>query len=252
RQTAKRLREVSGYLHSLIAAIEDIIFELDGNLVFRNVWVRDESLLFMPKSRFLGNTIQEVFGDQAGLFVQTVEKSIAEETEVTVEYQHLDPTIHKWYRAKVVPVEKSDDLSEYRLALIIQDITDRVKYLEELKSEKTKLEWYNSLYDFSAELGKIASWEYDVKKETTVGTQQLYEIVGRNLEEESEKDATFMFLNDADKTKLADGIIAAVQEKKPYDLEMSLTTVNGKQKWVRSIGMPIVEKGKTTKIRGLM
>jgi len=248
----KRLRELSGYLHSMIAAIEDIIFELDGNLVFRNVWVRDEALLFMPKSHFIGKTIQEAFGDQAELFVQTVEKSMTEGTEVSVEYQHLDPAIHKWYRAKAVPVEKSDDLGEYRLALIVQDITDRVKYLEELKTEKTKLEWYNSLYDFSAELGKIASWEYDVEKETTVGTQQLYEIVGRNPEEESGKDAAFMFLNDADKTKLAEGINAAIEEKKPYDLEMSLTTVNGKQKWVRTIGMPIVEKGKTTKIRGLM
>jgi len=38
-----------------------------------------------------------------------------------------------------------------------------------LKAEKNKLEWYNSLCDFSAELGKISSWEYDVEKATTTG-----------------------------------------------------------------------------------
>src|SRR5690606_9428015 len=71
-------------------------------------------------------------------------------------------------------------------------------------------------------------------------------------EAESEKSTAFMYLDDADKVKLADGITAAIQEKKPYDLEMSLTTVDGTRKWIRSIGMPIVENRKTTKIRGLM
>src|SRR5690606_27720529 len=252
QQAEKRLRELSGYLNSMIAAIEDIIFELDGNLVFCNVWVRDESLLFMPKSQFLGKTVQEVFGDQAGLFVQTAEKAIHEGTEISIEYQHLDPSVNKWYRAKAVPVEKNEDPGEYRMVLIVQDITERVKYLEDLKAEKTKLEWYNSLYDFSAELGKIASWEYDVEKETTVGTQQLYQIVGRDPEKESDKNTAFMFLDDTDKLRLADGIAAAIQEKKPYDLEMRIRTVNKIWKWVRSIGMPIIENGKTTKIRGLM
>ncbi|MFB2119057.1 ATP-binding protein [Parapedobacter sp. 2B3] len=252
RQTEKRLRELSGYLHAMIAAIEDIIFELDGNLVFRNVWVRDESLLFMPRAQFLGQTIQEVFGDQADLFRGPVEKAMREGKEAAIEYQHIDASVNKWYRAKAVPVEKSEDPSEYRLALIVQDITDRVRYLAELKEEKAKLEWYNALYDFSAELGKIASWEYDIKKETTVGTKQLYLIVERDPEDESDKDAAFMFLDDADKLKLASGIQRAVETDKPYDLELSITTARGNRKWIRTIGMPITENGETTKIRGLM
>ncbi len=252
RQTEKRLRELSGYLQAMITAIEDIIFELDGNFVFHNVWVRDESLLFMPKSNFLGKTIQEAFGNQADLFRQPVEKAMREGGEASIEYQHIDPSVNKWYRAKAVPVEKSEDPSEYRIALIVQDITDRVKYLEDLKEEKAKLEWYNALYDFSAELGKIASWEYDIKKETTVGTAQLYLIVERDPEDESDKNAAFMFLNDADKSKLATGIQEAIETGRPYDLELSITTARGTRKWIRTIGMPIIENGVTTKIRGLM
>lgn len=252
RQTEKRLRELSGYLHAMIAAIEDIIFELDGNLVFRNVWVRDESLLFMPKARFLGKTIQEVFGDQADLFRGPVEQAMREGKEAAIEYQHIDESVNKWYRAKAVPVEKSEDPDEYRLALIVQDITDRVRYLADLNEEKAKLEWYNALYDFSAELGKIASWEYDIKKETTVGTKQLYLIVERDPEDESDKDAAFMFLDDADKAKLASGIQQAVETGNPYDLELSITTARGNRKWIRTIGTPITENGETTKLRGLM
>src|SRR5690606_11955544 len=122
QKTEKRLREVSGYLHSLIAAIEDIIFELDGNFVFLNVWAKDESLLFMPKSQFLGKTIREAFGDQADRFVQIVERAIREGAEASTEYHHLDSSVEKWYRAKAVPVEEHEDPSEYRMVLIVQDI----------------------------------------------------------------------------------------------------------------------------------
>src|SRR5690606_39578587 len=59
--------------------IEDIIFEIDGNQVFKNVWISDESLLFMPKEHFLGKTIADAFGiELAPLFTKPVARRSAE------------------------------------------------------------------------------------------------------------------------------------------------------------------------------
>lgn len=252
QQAEKRQRELSAYLHSMISVIEDIIFELDGNQVFRNVWIKDESLLFMPKAQLLGKTIQEVFGEQAPLFSRPVEEAILTGKETAIEYRHIDPAVDRWYRAKAVPVEKSDDPEEYRLALIIQDITERVKYLEALQQEKEKLAWYNSLYDFSNSLGKIASWEYDVATKQIIGTKQLYLIVERDPEDVSAEQAAYEFLDDPSKERLQQGIQQAIEQKTPYDVELGMVTPKGNRKWVRSIGMPVIDEGTVTKVRGVM
>src|SRR5690606_5887232 len=73
--------------HSVIAAIEDITFELGGPHVFRNVWVRYESLLFMSKSNFPGKTVQWANRPrgirQSGAVVsKAVEKAISEGTRL--------------------------------------------------------------------------------------------------------------------------------------------------------------------------
>lgn len=43
-----KLREQATHLQSLITSLEDIVFEIDANQLFKNVWVSDDALLFMP------------------------------------------------------------------------------------------------------------------------------------------------------------------------------------------------------------
>ena len=252
QRSETRQRELSTYLQSMISVIEDIIFELDGNQVFRNVWVRDESLLFMPKNELLGKSIQQVFGDRAPMFQKPVEEAIRTGKEGVVEYRHMDPAMDRWYRAKAVAVEANDDPKAFRLALIVQEITERVRYLDELKREKEKLEWYNKLYDFSSELGKIAGWEYDVGTGETRGTDQLYLIVDRAPEPVSDEESAYAFLDMPERDTLEKHIKQAVKARKPYDIKMPISTATGKKKWVRVIGIPIVEEGRVTKIRGIL
>lgn len=252
KEAEKRQRELSTYLHSLITFIEDIIFEIDGNQVFRNVWVRDEALLFMPKEEFMGKTIGEVFGEVAPQFTEPVEEAIQTGEETEFNYRHIDPSVDKWYRTKVVPVEKNPDPKEYRLAIIIQDITARTKYVEELKKEKEKLEWYNALYDLSSELGKLGAWDYDVETGMTVGTRQMYLIGEIDPDFEMDRETMFSFFNEESRKKLQQYMNEAIEHKEPYDDEFVITTGKGNKKWIRSVGVPVVENKQVVKLRGII
>ena len=64
------------HLQVLLTALDDIIFEIDGNLTFKNVWARDESILYMPKEQFLGKKVTEVMSEQAPIFAKAIKETV--------------------------------------------------------------------------------------------------------------------------------------------------------------------------------
>ncbi|MBC9794899.1 PAS domain-containing protein [Sinomicrobium weinanense] len=247
-----RKEELNNHLQSLITSLEDIVLEIDGNMVFRNVWVKDEKMLFMPREKFLGKPLPEVFGSQAPFFVKHIGKVIKTGKPSAFEYKHINPAIDKWYKAKVTPVNKAKQPGAYKMAIIIQDITQRTKYIEALKTEKEKLERTNLLFDFSQELSKIGGWEINIKTGKMFWTKQTHiilEISPEELEKISHKQLLDLF------EKRGAGLLKkksreAVAKKNPYDVVSPISTPEGHTKWIRSIGIPIVRNNKVVTLRG--
>ncbi|MCB0697734.1 MAG: hypothetical protein KDC07_10240, partial [Chitinophagaceae bacterium] len=96
-----RQQELNNHLNELLKSVDDIIFEINARKVFLDVWVRDESLLFMPKERFLGKTVREVMGPLADQMDALVDKVIASGETAEVDYAHIDPSIGLRFNAKV-------------------------------------------------------------------------------------------------------------------------------------------------------
>src|ERR1700743_2853905 len=93
--------ELAAHLQSLITSLEDIVFEIDGNHVFKNVWVQDESMLFMPKKAFLGKKVGDVMGPMAALFTGALNEVMETGETREIVYQHLDPTVEQWFKVKI-------------------------------------------------------------------------------------------------------------------------------------------------------
>lgn len=143
-QSDEKLRELAAHLQSLITSLEDIVFEIDGNHIFKNVWVSDKSVLFMPKEAFLGKTIAEVMGAQSATFTGPVNEAIRTGLVQEVIYQHLDANINEWFKARIKPVVKSPEPENYILVLSIQDITAQKLADFALKEAKEQLELSNA------------------------------------------------------------------------------------------------------------
>lgn len=136
KQAESRDIELNTHLQALITSLEDIVFEIDGNQVFRKVWVYDESILFIPKEEFLGKKIGDVMGPLAEMFSDIVGEVIRTGETREIVYKHMDDTVDQWFRASIRPVIRAIDPADQILVLSIQDITQKKK--DELDLIKAK------------------------------------------------------------------------------------------------------------------
>lgn len=247
-------RELFGRMNTMMTLIEDIVFEIDGNKIFKNVWVADESRLFMPKARFLGRSIADAFGKElAPIFTDPVDRAIRTSKRVIFEYRHTDPAIEEWYRLKVIPIEQRSRPEDQRLAITIQEITKEVQRNRMLKETQAGLEQSNELLNISEQLSHTGGWEYNLITGEVSWTKQMYMILG------VPKDADFSAFN----TNLhlfpgpdRDVVIQALERCKvdhlPYTMEVRIATPQQETKWVRVRAVPVVENNQVVSLRGAL
>jgi PAS domain S-box-containing protein len=127
---------------------------------------------------------------------------------------------------------------------IIRDTTDQKKALEELKLKDTLLEKTN-------QMAKVGGWEFDVETKRGTWTDEVARI--HDLDQNLPTDVALgiSFYHDKYRKMIETAIDEAVTKQKPYDLELEMTTKNYTPKWVRTMGVPIIENGKVVKVRGI-
>ncbi len=253
RNAEKRQQELNVFLESLIASIDDIVFEIDGNKRFRNVWVKDEKSLFVPKTEIIDKTIQEVLGSFGALLSAPVDKAIQYNETAEFEYQHIDSSIDRWYAAKVTPIRTDIQKENYRLALIIHDTTNKVKQERALKETRELLERTNQILESSQELSNTGGWEYDIVNGKVFWTQQMYAIYGVPQDYDSSSlESNLVFYSDEYQTKIIHTLQRSFEHQQPYTVEAEIKTGSGQSKWVRLFGTPSVSNGNVIAMHGAL
>ncbi|MCC5920804.1 MAG: PAS domain S-box protein [Cyclobacteriaceae bacterium] len=126
-----------------------------------------------------------------------------------------------------------------------QNITERKNAEEELT--KTK--------DFLLQTGQVAKvggWEYDVLKDRLTWTQVTYDIHEISYDySPSLKTGIEFYKKNHSRQRITDAFTIALKKGVPYDLELEIITSLGNEKWIRTIGEPLIEKGSCVKILGI-
>ncbi len=245
-------QDLAIHLQSLITALEDIVFEIDGNQIFKNVWVHDESILFMPKAAFLGKKVGDVMGPMAGLFTGPIDKVIKTGEAQEVVYKHLDPSIDQWFKVKMRPVVKSPDPEKCILVLSIQNITQQKQAELILHETKERLQLSNQLLDVSQELSQTAGWELNVLTGEVFWTRQAFLIFDEQVDFNPSLANTRDFFEEKDKKIIDKNIEEAIYHNQSFDIETRITTAKGARKWVRTIGSPVLINGQVATLRGAL
>jgi two-component system cell cycle sensor histidine kinase/response regulator CckA len=118
---------------SLIASIDEIVFEFDGSGRYLNIWTADNSLLVLPKEELIGRTVTEVLGNEIGHpFIDMFQKVLDTQKPESIEYP-LDVVGGKrWFRGHVSPV-RSHNGTYGTVRMQARDITEQKKEEEERK-----------------------------------------------------------------------------------------------------------------------
>ncbi|PUZ30188.1 PAS domain S-box-containing protein [Chitinophaga costaii] len=252
KQAEGRQTELTTHLQALITSLEDIVFEIDGNQVFKNVWVYDDRMLYMPRQAFLGKRIQDVMGPQGTMFSNIVSEVVRTGEARELVYKHLDPAINQWYKVRIKPVVKALDPANYVMVLSIQDITSQKLAEFSLQDTKNRLELSNQLLDVSQELSGTGGWELDLRTGQVFWTRQTYLIYDLPDTFIPTMVNSLQFYDAENQAKIELYGAAAVKEKIPYDIELQITSAKNVKKWVRSIGVPVVKDGEVVRISGAL
>lgn len=152
---------------------------------------------------------------------------------------------HKWVHSKGIPIIENGVC--VRMYGVLQDITDRVKMMNELTRKETLLEQ-------TGEIGIIGGWEHDLIAQRITWTNIMYEI----LETTSDEYDCNNFFHDvktiftARSVELFNTTVTQMREdKQPFEMEVEAVSFKGNKKWLLIRGIPLLENGKIVRLLGV-
>ncbi len=155
--------------------------------------------------------------------------------------RHKDGAYRIWMFNNVLQKNANDD--DYVIGNAI-DITERHHLEEDLKRTKEMLEETNKV-------ARVGGWEVDVAKSKIFWTDVTKQIHGVAPDFEPDMVEGINFYKEGDsRDKIAKAIELALSECRPFDLELQIITLQGKELWVRVLGNADFENGKCKRLYG--
>lgn len=134
----------------------------------------------------------------------------------------------------------------YQYLSIRYDITQK----KELQEKLTKT---HSLLETIHQTAKIGNWEYDVhsgKMHWNEVTKKIYEVSSNY--EPSLKETFEFFKLGYSRNRMTEVFMECIQKGISFDEELEILTAQKKEKWVRIVGIPLVEHEKVVKLFGTL
>ncbi|MCB0417273.1 MAG: PAS domain-containing protein [Bdellovibrionales bacterium] len=114
--------ELEARLQSIVSGSSDLFFVLSREGVHLDYHIRDESILFIPPSEFMGKSVLETLPAEMAIpYQKAIEQSLDEKRTVAFEYPLPIGGDTKHFEARIHPMDAE------RVCVIIRDITSRIK-----------------------------------------------------------------------------------------------------------------------------
>jgi len=146
---------------------------------------------------------------------------------------------------KEVPV-----IPEERVKIAMEFLLNMTNLISELGFQKKELIEHQDLIKEMGKVAKIGGWEFDAKTGKGTWTEETCKIHDLDPKNETNVEIGISFYKPISRKKIEIAIQEAITLQKPYSLELELVTANGIEKWVQTMGQPIIENGEVVKVRG--
>lgn len=130
-----------------------------------------------------------------------------------------------------------------RTHCVLTDMTEQARARRALEERETLLREIG-------EIAQVGGWSLDIVSGQLSITDEVMHIYGAEPGQLSSLDLALDRLDDEGRQRVLDAISRAVTHGTRYDLELSITTWNGQSKWVRALGVPVMEDGHVVRLRG--
>nr|WP_244510259.1 PAS domain-containing protein [Natronobacterium texcoconense] len=181
---------------------------------------------------------------------RAIERAIEDGDPYDLELRVLgDDRETRWVRAIGEPIgsghdtDRYDDTEAVVIRGSIQDITDQ-------KERERELERTQALLEQSQRVANVGGWELDVDERHVEWTDETARIYGLEPGIDGTLELGLEYYHPEDRPELEQAVERAIEDGDPYDLELRFIRDDGEQRWVRTIGEPVVDDGEIVAVRG--
>jgi PAS domain S-box-containing protein len=144
----------------------------------------------------------------------------------------------EWYSVALYSAKK-----DY-FVLIFNVITKRIKAEKEVALK-------NELLRLTSDMAKVGGWEFNTSTLKGTWTDEVAKIHDLDPKIATSVELGISFYVPESRERIEKAIHNAIKKAIPYDLELQMISAKGNKKWVRTIGVPILDNTKVVKIQGI-
>jgi PAS domain S-box-containing protein len=109
----------------------------------------------------------------------------------------------------------------------------------------------DELLQLTGEMAKVGGWEFDAQSLQGTWTDEVARIHDLDPSLPTNVELGLSFYTGDSREKIEQAVNEAIEQAKPYDLELELITAKGLHKWIRTMALPVLQNGKVVKVRGI-
>jgi len=139
-------------------------------------------------------------------------------------------------------------------ALTLRDIGGAKRLEREMRDLNLRLEQQvqqrTALLDRVGEMASVGGWQYEIADGSITWTAQTYRIHGVPADYQPTLEQAVVFYADEAKPLIRDAVQRALRDGTPWDLELPFRPRDGRELWVRAVGVPVHEQGRIVRLQG--
>ncbi|MFB6228827.1 MAG: PAS domain S-box protein [Halobacteriales archaeon] len=216
---------------------------------------QEDNPLIYVNDRFTeltGYTEEEVFGSNCRFLqgehtnpepVARMREAIDDEEPVTAELRNYRKNGTEFYnRVSIAPVHGEDG-----------EVVNYVGFQHDVTEEKEREQEYErvvELLNHTEQIADVGGWEIDPDSQDVFWTNQLFEMVAGDYDEEPPLENALDLYVEADRPRVETAVETALAAGDPFDVEARFRRSDGDIGWLRIRGEPTVEDGTVVTLRG--
>ena len=149
-----------------------------------------------------------------------------------------------WVYTRGKVSEYDENGNPLKVSGIFQDVTEK-------KKQENLMLKYKNLLERTNEVAKIGTWEVDLESMKVNWSKNTTEIHEVKEHQHEVADAINFYKEGYSRETIQRVFDNCANKGVNFDEELQIVTGTGKEKWVRAVGIPVVENGKTISVYGL-